>query len=89
MPSTSESEALDHITAGRFGEAEAVVRALIGRVDDQDHRRRCYLFGLLGSILNSLGRHDDATGVLREAMNEELQVSGSDPIPKRTPIDTF
>jgi tetratricopeptide (TPR) repeat protein len=78
MPPPSESEAFDHIGAGRFAEAETVVRALIGRVDDQDHRKLCNLLGLLGSILNSLGRHDDATGVLREALNHALHVSGSD-----------
>jgi hypothetical protein len=73
---SQEDEAWDHIHAGRFAEAEDVVRALIGGVDGKDHGRLCYLFGLLGSILNSLGRHDDATSVLWEAMNHEQHVSG-------------
>jgi hypothetical protein len=78
MSRGSESEAFAHIHAGRFAEAETVVRALIIGAEGQDHRRLCYLFGLLGSILNSLERHDDATFVLREALDHALQVRGSD-----------
>ena len=79
MTPESLSEVFAHVHAGRFAEAEAVVRRLIDRTDKQDHGTLCYLFGLLGSVLNSLGRHDDATGVLREAMNQELHVSGANP----------
>lgn len=75
------AEPWDHILAGRFAEAEAILRALIGSVDDKDHARLCHLFGLLGSVLNSLGRHDDATGAICEALNHELQLSGSGPEP--------
>jgi Flp pilus assembly protein TadD len=75
----SETVAWAHIRAGRFVEAETVLRALVGSVDDEDHGRLCYLFGLLGSVLNSLGRHDDATSALREAMNNEQQVGSPDP----------
>lgn len=75
LPQETESGAWDHILAERFGEAEAAVRSLIGRVDDKDHERLCLLFGLLGSILNSLGRHGDATSALWEAMKHEQQVS--------------
>jgi tetratricopeptide (TPR) repeat protein len=73
----SLTEAMDLIRAERFTEAEATVRASIGRVDHQDHRELCHLFGLLGSILNSLGRHDDATDALRNALNEALRLPGS------------
>jgi tetratricopeptide (TPR) repeat protein len=51
------------------------VRGLIDDVDENSHGRLCYLFGLLGSILNSLGRHDEATSALRQAMAHELQFS--------------
>jgi len=64
--------------AGRFAEAETALRALIGAVDDKDHSRLCYLHGLLGTILNSLGRHDDATGALREALNQAEHSGGDD-----------
>lgn len=53
-----------------------MARALIGSTDDQDHGHLCFLFGLLGSILNSLGRHSDATAALREALDHELHVCG-------------
>lgn len=68
-------EALKLVGAERFTEAEANVRGLIGRV--QDPKELCHLFGLLGSILNSLGRHDDATDALRNAFNQALRLPGS------------
>jgi Flp pilus assembly protein TadD len=77
MSQSSTSEAWDHIHAGRFAEAASVVRVLIGGTDDQDHGRLLFLFGLLGSVLNSLGRHDDATVALRKALDHELHVCGS------------
>lgn len=45
--------------------------------DEQDHAQLCFLFGLLGSILNSLERHSDAAAALREAFDHELHVCGS------------
>ena len=77
MSRQSTTEAWEHIHAGRFAEAEGVVRALISSTDEQDHGQLCFLFGLLGSILNSLERHSDAAAALREAFDHELHVCGS------------
>lgn len=77
MPPNDESEAWAHIHAERFDEAEAVVCALVERSDPGDHQNLWHLFGLLGSILNSLGRNRDATSALETALAQARQISNS------------
>ena len=78
MSQTSESKVWVFIRAEEFAKAEGAVRELIDDVDDDDHRELCRLFGLLGSILNSLGKHDEATSALRDAVAHELQLADAE-----------
>lgn len=73
MSLTTETDVSQHISAGRFAEAESAIRELIAHTDPHDSKKLLHLFGLQGSILNSLGRHDDATSALREALNQALR----------------
>lgn len=72
--------AWSHINSGRFADAELAVEQLIAWTDASDASRLCHLFGLMGSILNSLHRSQDATTALRRALVEarRIGVQGSE-----------
>ena len=57
-----------HIAAGRFGDAEPLVRECIAKADPNDHALLWHLFGWLASVLNSLSRHGEATVALQQAL---------------------
>ncbi len=59
--------AWQHIGAGRFADAEPLIRECIAAADQADHGLLWHLLGWLASVLNSLSRHDEATGVLQQA----------------------
>ncbi len=62
------NRASKHIAAEEYAQAEAVIRQRIERADERDSALLWHLFGLLGSVLNSLERPVEATEVLREAL---------------------
>ncbi len=59
--------AWEHIAAGRFGEAEPLIRECIARADQADNALLWHLLGWLASVLNGLSRHGDATATLQQA----------------------
>jgi len=63
-----------HIGAERYAEAELCLEQLIARTDPSDARRLWRLVGCLGSVLNSLHRHQDATAALRRALTEARRI---------------
>jgi tetratricopeptide (TPR) repeat protein len=69
--------ALSHIATERFTEAEVVARQLLAAVDPSDAPRLWELSGLLASVLNSLGRWQEATLYLERAL-EEARYLGAD-----------
>ena len=63
--------AWQHIGAGRFADAEPLIRECIAAADQADHGLLWHLLGWLASVLNSLSRHDEATGVLQQAFETD------------------
>jgi tetratricopeptide (TPR) repeat protein len=74
-----EEAAWSHIKAGRFADAKVAVERLISRTAPPDSCRLWHLYGLLGSVLNSLHQTDDATAALGRALEEahRIRASGS------------
>ena len=60
----------------RYEEAEGALRQVIDRVGAGESRRLASLFGALGGVLNSLGRPEEATAMLRRALLEAQQAAG-------------
>lgn len=73
-------QAWRHIHAEEYGQAEAVIQRLIGITDSEDCQRLWQLYGLLASVLNSLGRAGDATEMLRCAASEARRTGLPDPV---------
>lgn len=67
----------EHISAGRFDEAEVMFRELLARTDPQDAERLWFLFGLLGDILNSLNRTNEAAEMMRRALAQAERLGPS------------
>jgi tetratricopeptide (TPR) repeat protein len=66
-----------HISAKEFEQAENVVRRRIEEADRGEPGRMYFLFGLLGSVLNSLQRFDEATEMLRLSLAEAKKITTS------------
>jgi hypothetical protein len=60
--------AWEHVAAGRFGDAEPLIRECIARADQADDSLLWHLLGWLASVLNSLSRHGEATATLQQAL---------------------
>jgi hypothetical protein len=74
-PDTRLRDAMwEHIRAERFADFESVVRRRIAIADPHDHQHRYHLFDLLGSALNGLARHDEATIALRESLAHAMAI---------------
>ena len=67
----------EHISAGRFDEAEVVFREVLARTDPQDTERQWLLLGVLGDVLNSLHRTDEAAEMMRRALSQAERLGTS------------
>lgn len=68
-----------HIEAERFDQAEVALRKLIDVVDPEDALRLNMFLGLLGGVLNRLGRADEGTEMYRRALSESRRLGPSRP----------
>jgi tetratricopeptide (TPR) repeat protein len=67
----------EHISAGRFTEAESAFREVLTRTDPQNTQRLWHLFGVLGDVLNSLHRTDEAAEMMRRALSQAERLGTS------------
>jgi tetratricopeptide (TPR) repeat protein len=75
--SALNKEAWKHISAGEYEQAEEALRRLLELADSGDAHRMFYLYGLLASVLNSLQRFGEATGMLRQQLSEAKKITTS------------
>jgi tetratricopeptide (TPR) repeat protein len=66
-----------HIDAGRFDQAEVVLRELIAGVGPEDHSLLFHLFGVLGSACNSQDHFDQGTEAYRRSLEEAQRIGPS------------